>query len=84
MLKCPKIRQDKILSNFENLRCQNSVNLKGERFSAKVEKVVRIVLYGPAVSQSGCRKAGPYQLPLNNSKYGTNTKSINNLLYDPC
>ena len=38
VLKCPKIRQDKILSNFENFRFQNSVNLKSGRFSAKVEK----------------------------------------------
>ena len=28
--------------------------LDKERFSAKVEKVVRIVLYGPAISQSDC------------------------------
>ena len=24
------------------------------------------MLYGPAISQSDCRKAGPYQLPCNN------------------
>ena len=33
-----------------------------------MNKVVRIVLYGPAIpaaiSQSDCRKASPYQLPL--------------------
>ena len=33
--------------------------------SAKVEKGVRIVLYGPAISQSDRRNDGPYQLPLN-------------------
>ena len=33
-------------------------------FLQKLKKVVRIVLYGPAISQSDCRKAGPYQLPL--------------------
>ena len=26
------------------------------------------MLYGPALSQSDCRKAGPYQLPCNESK----------------
>ena len=34
-------------------------------FLQKLRKVVRIVLYGPAISQSDCRKAGPYQLPSN-------------------
>ena len=32
-------------------------------FLQKLKKVVRIVLYGPAISQSDCKKAGPYQLP---------------------
>ena len=32
-------------------------------FLQKLKKVVRIVLYGPAISQSDCMKAGPYQLP---------------------
>ena len=32
-------------------------------FLQKLKKVVRIVLYGPAISQSDFRKAGPYQLP---------------------
>ena len=36
-------------------------------FLQKLKKVVRIVLYGPAISQSDCRKAGPYQLPFNNN-----------------
>ena len=35
-------------------------------FLRKLKKVVRIVLYGPAISQSDCRKAGPYQFPSNN------------------
>ena len=35
-------------------------------FLQKLKKVVRIVLYGPAIGQSDCRKAGPYQLPFNN------------------
>ena len=35
-------------------------------FLEKSKKVVRIVLYGPAIRQSDCRKAGPYQLPRNN------------------
>ena len=34
-------------------------------FLQKLKKVVRIVLYGPAISQLDCRKAGPYQLPYN-------------------
>ena len=34
-------------------------------FLQKLKKVVRIMLYGPAISQSDCRKAGPYQLPNN-------------------
>ena len=38
VIKFPKIKQDKILLIFENLRCQNSVNLKSGRFSAKIEK----------------------------------------------
>ena len=33
-------------------------------FPQRLKKVVRIVLYRPAISQSDCRKAGPYQLPL--------------------
>ena len=34
-------------------------------FLKKLKKLVRIVLYGPAISQSDCRRAGPYQLPSN-------------------
>ena len=34
-------------------------------FLPKLKKIVRIVLYGPAISQSDCRKAGLYQLPCN-------------------
>ena len=34
-------------------------------FLQKLKKVVRIELYGPAISESDCRKAGRYQLPLN-------------------
>ena len=32
----------------------------------KLKKVVGIVLYGLAISQSDCRKTSPYQLPSNN------------------
>ena len=39
--------------------------LESGGFSAKIEKVVRLVLYGAAISQSDCRKAGPYQLAYN-------------------
>ena len=35
-------------------------------FLQKLKKMVCIVLYGPAISQSDCRKAVPYQLPCNN------------------
>ena len=35
-------------------------------FLQKLKKVVRIVLYGPAISQSDCMKASPYQLAYNN------------------
>ena len=35
----------------------------------KLYKMVHIVLYGPAISQSDCRKACPYQLPYNNGVY---------------
>ena len=38
-------------------------------FLQKLKKVVRVVLYGPAISQSDCRKAGPYHLPYNNTLY---------------
>ena len=38
-------------------------------FLRKLKKVVRVVLYGPAISQSDCRKAGSYQLPYNNIRY---------------
>ena len=37
-------------------------NLKMDDFLQKLKKVVRIGLYGPAISQSDCKKAGPYQL----------------------
>ena len=33
-------------------------------FLQKLKKVVRILSDGPAISQSDCRKACPYQLPL--------------------
>ena len=36
-------------------------------FLQKLKKVVSIVLYGPAISQSDGRKTGPYQLPSNNT-----------------
>ena len=38
-------------------------------FLQKLKKLVRIVLYGPAISQSDCRKAGPYQLTYNNVQF---------------
>ena len=38
-------------------------------FLQKLKKVVRMVLYGPAISQSDCRKVGPYQLPYSKRLY---------------
>ena len=38
-------------------------------FLQKLKKVVHIVLYGPAISESDCRNASPYQLPNNNMVY---------------
>ena len=35
-------------------------------FLKNLKKMVRIVLYGPAISQSDCRKTSPNQLPCNN------------------
>ena len=35
-------------------------------FLQKLKKLIRIVLYGLAISQSDCRKGGPYQLSSNN------------------
>ena len=54
----------KILSNFGNFQCQNNRYLEND-FLQKLKKVVRIVLHGPAISQSHCRKSNPYQLPYN-------------------
>ena len=39
---------------------------KIDGFLQKLKKVVRIVSYGLAISQSDCRKIGPHQLPYNN------------------
>ena len=36
--KCPKIQQDKNLSNFDKFRCQNNGNLKIYDLSSKIEK----------------------------------------------
>ena len=42
---------------------------KMDDFPNKLKKVFLIVLYGPAISQSDCRKPGPYQLAYNNLYY---------------
>ena len=34
-------------------------------FLQKLKKVVRVVLNGPAISQSDCKKTSPYQLQYN-------------------
>ena len=47
----------------------SGIEVNTEDFLQKLKKVVRIVLYGLAISQSDCRKSGPYQLPSNNAKY---------------
>ena len=49
--------------DFDNFRCLNNRNLKMDDFLQKMKEMVRIVLYGPAVSQSDYRKASPYQRP---------------------
>ena len=67
-LSAAKIEQDKNLSNFDNFRYLNNRNLKMGDFLQKLKMVVRIVLYRPAISQSGCKKAGPYQLQYNNRR----------------
>ena len=36
--KCPKIQQDKNLSNFDKLRCQNNGNLKIYDFLQKLKR----------------------------------------------
>ena len=42
---------------------QNKENFQEKPdFLQKLTKVVRIVFYGPAVSQSDCRRSSPYQL----------------------
>ena len=41
------------------------------------------MLYGQAISQSDCKKAGPYQLPSNKTGYGVDdTLKGKNLLLD--
>ena len=65
----------KILSNSENSRYQNNENLKNGRFSVKVEKGGNIMLYGPPISQSDCRKACPYQLSYNYEAYNHKASS---------
>ena len=62
VLKCPKLEQDK---NFTIYDVKAIGTRKIDDFLQKLKKVVRIVLYGPVISQSDCRKAGPYQLPCN-------------------
>ena len=42
---------------------------KMDDFLRRSKKVVRIVLYEPAISQSDHRKTSPYQLPFNNIQY---------------
>ena len=56
----------KNLSNFDKLRCQNNGSLKTYDFLQKLKKLVRIVLYGPAIS----KRAGPVFLQFDWSKDG--------------
>ena len=53
------------MSNFDNVQCQNNGNF----FNGKLKKLVSVVLYGPATSQSDCKKTDPYQLPYNKLSY---------------
>ena len=45
-------------------------------FLQNLKKVVRIVLYGLAMSQSDSRKAGPYQFPYNKLRYRASLKAV--------
>ena len=58
---------------------------KMDDFLQKLEKVVGIELYGPAISQSDCMKTGPYQLPIINRNtnlyFLVTTDTVNSLLY---
>ena len=49
---------------------------KMDDFLQKLKKVDRIVLYGPAISQSDCRKAGPYQLPVIKQLFWATPKTL--------
>ena len=69
VFKCPKIEQDKNFIKFRQFPMLRQLKLEMDDFLQKLKNVVRIVLYGPAVSQSDCKKAGPYQLPSNNVIY---------------
>ena len=70
VLKCPKIRRLKITD------ARTTETSEMDDFLQELKKVVRIVLYGPAISQSDYRKAGPYQLPDNNFWYGPDNQLI--------
>ena len=50
VFKFPKIRQEKILLNFDYFQCQHDINMKMDDFLQKLKKVVGIVLYGLAIS----------------------------------
>ena len=62
-----KVSENKTGQKFSwNLRISDArtrETWKMDDFLQKLKKVVRIVLYGPTINQSDCRKAGPYQLP---------------------
>ena len=70
VLKCPKTRRNEnFIEVLEITDAGTTETSEMEDFLQKLKKVVLIVLYGPAISQSDCRKAGPYQLPYNNEQY---------------
>ena len=51
----------------------------------KLKKMVRIVLYGLAISQSDCREGSLYQLPLINTSINSFTMSeVARLILTPC
>ena len=66
VLKCPKTRRNEnFIEVLEITNARTTETSKMDDFLQKLKKVVHIILYGPAISQSGCRKASLYQLPFN-------------------
>ena len=52
----------RILMSFDNVRCPEQRKLEKPDLLQKLIKMVRIILYPLAISQSDCSRASPYQL----------------------